>query len=1162
MRPFVLLVWMLLITASCGSRAFELNAEEKYWVSTQKTITVGVQRDLAPYDFVNSKGEPDGFSQNLLGDILKRAGLNVHYVMADWPDLLEASRNGEVDILATSVKSWSLSNDLLFSTPYIRMGIYLFGHSDLVGSSETYLSNLKLAIVENHPLTELVRRQYPGMTLVKTANVSESIQLVLEGKADLLIGPYPAVHYVLGQQGVLNIKPLKSFTAEDFRMAVPMNMPILRDILNDALADYSRTDMDQRMQLWIPDQNGINQDIILSLSEVEWLKANPTISVSGPSMPPVYFVENDQLDGLAGEYLGQAEQSLGVHFVPSDGNRSVVVVDDVNSFPFREYYEPLTTLLTTPLVILKTQGSDFVGDLQSLENLTIGVPEAASYQYTLRDKVPNSVITPFDSYQAGLDLLEGGELDAIALPLITANHLLRVDNHRNIKVVGKTGILIKPTIMISRQSPQLRTAIESANISISESERLKVLQQWTDVEFAEKVDYTLLVQIAVIFVLYVAASLHWNRKLTREVDQRKQAEMQLQTERDNFKALFKEATECNMIFLFGECIAFNHAAEQLFGRAGPDALKGCRLEDLAPSLQPGGMDTQELLLRAFSVCLNAGNHQFELMVCNSDGNKLWVDISLTKILLEGKPAVYAVFRNITESKRLTSELARAKEAAEVANRAKSTFLANMSHEIRTPMNAIIGFTELLSEQLDKPRLRTYVDTVHKAGESLLQLINDILDLSKIESGKLEIRTAPTSINHLVDEIAEFFSLTTTSKGLDLVVNTDPGLPRAVLVDDIRLRQVLINLVGNAVKFTAEGHIAIETKILHIDDHLSKVGLEIRVCDTGIGISEHDQQLIFGEFEQLVDKQANDASGTGLGLAISKRLVEMMNGVITVESTPGEGACFIVRLPALDIASIDMADAIDRAATPAPETVGIFTSCSVLVVDDISNNRELIKQIFDQSSVQIIEAEDGQQAVDILGSKAQAVDAVLMDIRMPVMDGYEATRQIRAKHPDLPVIALTASVVNNPEDPGQLAMFNGHLRKPVLRRELVSMLKPWLPHQSVDSPTSRQGHSAGSSAGKPTDSLGNTGSSTGSASSNSSTKEQRSKLAQQLAPMFKKANSTQSLDDTKAFAEQLIDLSEKDQLVEFQEIGINLLAAIDTFDIILIETLMERYKSAL
>jgi signal transduction histidine kinase/ligand-binding sensor domain-containing protein/CheY-like chemotaxis protein len=417
----------------------------------------------------------------------------------------------------------------------------------------------------------------------------------------------------------------------------------------------------------------------------------------------------------------------------------------------------------------------------------------------------------------------------------------------------------------------------------------------------------------------------------------------------------------------------------------------------------------------------------------------------------------------------------AREAAEAANAAKSEFLANMSHEIRTPMNAILGFSELLRTQMAASKERNYLDAITSSGRTLLTLINDILDLSKIEAGKLELQYEPVNVARLVDEIQKLFSIKAGEKGVKLLVEIEPKLPRGLMLDEVRLRQVLFNVVGNALKFTEKGEVKIrawaEYAVAESLDHdlalnlalsgdseiksqsTSKsknlpltanadethVNLMLEVSDTGIGIPKEQQEHIFGAFSQVAGQSTRKFGGTGLGLTITKRLTEMMRGVVTVRSEPGKGSAFCFEFPNVAITELVESDAV------APDGQGEFDQfapSTILVADDVALNRALLTGYFEGTGHRVVLATNGLEALE--KADTHRPDVILMDMRMPELDGHETTNRLKANPAlkDIPVIAVTASSFREEEAKAR-KICDGFIRKPFNRAELIAELKRFL-----------------------------------------------------------------------------------------------------------------------
>ncbi|MDR0904923.1 MAG: response regulator [Oscillospiraceae bacterium] len=430
----------------------------------------------------------------------------------------------------------------------------------------------------------------------------------------------------------------------------------------------------------------------------------------------------------------------------------------------------------------------------------------------------------------------------------------------------------------------------------------------------------------------------------------------------------------------------------------------------------------------------------ELVTPINNEKMIFVDVATS--FTAASILVSLIFKyHIREQQRVRALLEAERERAEAASRSKSDFLSNMSHEMRTPMNAIIGMATIAKDTRDNDRRDYCLDKIDEASTHLLGVINDILDMSKIEANKFELSQVSFNFEKLVRKVETVLSFRVEEKHQTLEVELDPNVPAALIGDDQRLAQVITNLLTNAVKFTPEdGKITVASKLLEDEDGVCMV--RVAVTDTGIGITDEQKDRLFTAFEQADNNTSRKFGGTGLGLAISKRIVEMMGGFIRIDSVIGLGSTFAFTFRA----------ARDFSATeesaPADEGDADFSGRRILLAEDVDINREIVLAVLEPTNAVIDCAENGAEAVRLFTGNAGGYDAIFMDIQMPEMDGYEATRNIRASaFPNaktIPIIAMTANVFREDVEKCLEAGMNDHVGKPLNFTEVIGKLRQYLP----------------------------------------------------------------------------------------------------------------------
>ncbi len=526
---------------------------------------------------------------------------------------------------------------------------------------------------------------------------------------------------------------------------------------------------------------------------------------------------------------------------------------------------------------------------------------------------------------------------------------------------------------------------------------------------------------------------------------------------------------------------------------------------------------------------NRINQKFENKIINENNITMYQEWNIFPIYDEKEKIdeFQVIIRDITERKLYENELKASKLRAESEERSKSEFIANMSHEIRTPMNAIIGFSKLLKKQIIDPKLSKYIDGIIVSGNSLLSLINDILDLSKIEAGYMVLEKDSTNITKFLTEISDIFVLKADEKDINFILDFDLLSSEFYIIDEIRLRQILFNILGNSFKFTDKGFVKLSYRVEKIVDN--NYNLVFQIEDSGIGIDKSEQEIIFEAFKQQYGQSNRKYGGTGLGLTISRRLVEIMNGSIELESTPNVGTKFTITIPSVvNRSTFKCAGSID-----ATNEI-IFTGGIILLVEDAQTNRELIKGLFDGSPVDIIEAANGKEALGLLSSIKPNV--ILLDIFMPVMNGFDVFEKIKADIylRTIPLLLLSGAIS---DDKIQKIVENcdGIIHKPIDSDTLFIQLKKYLPHEikEIELHTKKEVLFLSDNEKKI--------------------------LKDTLFDIWLKTEDLMSIDDIRTFTDQLIAIVQENKILSLTNYVNELYDSIKVFNIAEINTMFKQFK---
>jgi two-component system sensor histidine kinase EvgS len=1110
---------------------FELSREHRKWISEHPVINVAGDNAWAPFEFINDQGLHDGFTHDLLLSIAKLTGITFNYSTDVWDKSFSKVKNKEKDLLAATFKTQERVKDLLFSQPYTNLLNYFFIRNNIKIKEINDLNGLRLAIIRDSAMEAEIKERLPELRFIYIESPEQAIDYIIEDKADVLYDSHAVINFLLNKKAVTNLIPFKTFPnapIKSLHIAVRDDYEPLIGIINKALIHIEKNELQTLLDRWLINKTlTAKPRIVLTDEENEWLLMhNHFTFVADPQWMPFESVDKkNKHSGIIPTYLDIIEKTLNITFelIPTkDWQQSSDYLQNnkVNLGSASSSYTPFKKLLFTdnyissPFVFIMRNENNYIDKISQVLHKNITLISDYSSTNRLIERFPNKKFQFVNSAEEGLEDLSLGKTDIFIASLAQANYVIAEQGYNALRVVGKTEYSLDVSLVLQPEFQMLIPILNKVIANISITEKQQILDKWGDKKLLLKTDYRLIILIIAIASVVVFIIVMWNRRLQQEVILRTKTELSLKQSERNLSVVIDNIP----IIIYVTEVKTNNLL-----MVNDNAIKELAI-DIGPDKKP--ILTEHDFYEGE---LNEASEQ-QIQITTRDHKVIDGLLSVIQIRYQNTNAHLHIIVNLNERILMERDLELAKNIAESANKAKSEFLANMSHEIRTPMNAIIGFTELLYEQIQDNKLKSFVKTIKSAGNSLLLLINDILDLSKIEAGKLTIDKDACNPHHIFEDISNVFMMNVRSKGLDFMLEVDEKIPHSLLLDSTRIRQILLNLVGNAVKFTDNGTITLRAVAENENVIHSTVDLRIDVEDTGIGIEKDKVAYIFESFQQQEGQSIRRYGGTGLGLTISKRLTELMNGKISVNSTPNKGSCFSVYLKSVDISSIDVTNYY-KTDVNKPSTIK-FDNCNVLIVDDVKDNRKLLIEIFKSLNLNYQEACNGKEAVE--HAEKNQFDLIIMDIRMPEMDGYEAATIINKIQPDLPIVALTASVMRDDYERQRRENFSGYLRKPVLQQELITELQKHLKYIEVEQSELDDNDKFIFSA-----SLIST-------------------LRKKHLPTCQELKQSNNLTGISVFAHDLQNIAESHQSTTLEDFSNQLIQATDIFDIVSIKALLNQF----
>ena len=1071
---------------SSRGRDLEVSAADRAWLRGHGPVRVGINdTSWPPYDLVSEEGEHRGITPDYLDLLSTRGGFPIERVrFKTFPEAFEALQRGQVDMIGSMARTPAREKVVRFTVPYATSPSVIITRRESTIRSLADLAGKKVALERGYAAVEFTRRAQPAAVIVEVTSTLEALQAVASGDAQAYVGSLVTSSYLIdkGYLTNLEVRGSSGFPISELRFAVRQDVPQLERIVDGVIRSFSSSDHDRIRARWLPGRGGAPvATVTLTAAEREWIRQHPKVRVGvRPNRHPLESLDGGgRYSGIAADYAALLRDRLGIEFEakPAIGwpelaakltlrelDAVALIVPNDDRARYLVFTRPIFTM---PWVIVTAVDAPFVGGVRDLRDKRVTTIDGNAGHVLLQGRYGDVTVVSVRSDAEGLEAVGRGTAFAHVAPLATVSPLIQQQYASTARVAAPFPEVSPDLVFAVRDDwPMLRGILDKGIASITEEEHAAIRNRWLGLTYRLTVDWRrylgVIIPVGAAVALILLVIVIWNRRLRRQIRRRLEAEAALSAQFRTLQTILEAMPDgAALVDRSLQVAVSNERFWKLLdlprARFGPDPVPFEALVRFNVERgEYGPVNPEVVAERVLDAARRTGPHHEERM--RPDGTVL--DVRGAPLPDGGFVRFYT---DITERKRAERALAEAKETAVQANRAKTSFLATMSHEIRTPMNGVLGMLELLSLTRLEAEQRATLNTARESARSLLGIIDDILDVSKIEAGRLELRPEPSSVADAVESVYLVYSVAASAKSLLLMRTVDPRLSPALVVDPLRLRQILNNFTSNALKFTVEGHVEIRAELVARQGDRETV--RFSVSDTGIGVSPENQRKLFQPFVQAEADTTRRFGGTGLGLAICRRLAEMMDGTIEMQSEVGKGTTmtFTVSLPIGDPAlvrrsgpgsgqSSTVAMLRTRRASP-PVAQAEAEGTLVLVVDDHPTNRSLLERQLRALGYAVESAENGVQALEAWRTGRFGI--VVTDCHMPEMDGYDLTRAIRADESArpapgrrTPVIACTANALAGEAEVCFAAGMDDYLAKPVEMLALAQALDRWLPLPGV------------------------------------------------------------------------------------------------------------------